>query len=308
MDSPIWPEALVKFGIEDPFEPARAAPGMRQGLRDAIVYMDVRPPDIEAVEDFTVPGPAGEIPVRLYIPFYSAAPAPCALFLHGGGYVIGDLDTHDRLCRRLAAHSGVRVLAVDYRLAPEHPFPAATDDAQAAFDWLASPEGLARAGADADRLAVIGDSAGGGLAAMLAQTRRDRIRFQLLIYPLLQLVERRKPRLKALEGHLLAAFTLDQIARAYLTDLDQARDTRVSPLFQTDLAGLPPAHIFAAELDPLLDEGKAYRDRLSASGIPARYTLGKAMPHGYVNLTAVLPGAKALVDGIAVSLGDGLRD
>ncbi|WP_300544731.1 alpha/beta hydrolase [Maricaulis sp.] len=306
MDTTGWPQTLSRFGIDDPFEPARAAPRMRKALRDATPFMDVKPPALERVEDLAIPGPAGEIPARLYTPFGSASPAPTTLFLHGGGYVIGDLETHDRLCRRLAAHGGVRVLAIDYRLAPEHTFPAAVEDAQAAFDWLAG-EGAEVTGANPARLAVAGDSAGGGLAAMLAQTRRRQIRFQLLIYPLLQLVERRKPRLKALEGHLLAAFTLDQIARAYLTDMEQAGDPRVSPLFENNLAGLPRAHIFAAELDPLLDEGAAYRDRLLALGTPTGYTLGKALPHGYFNLTAVLPGTKALVDQAALALGDGLR-
>lgn len=307
MDTTQWPEALVKFGIEDPFEPARTAPRMRQALRNATPHMDVKAPDLEAVEDFAIPGPAGDIPARLYIPFGSVGPAPLTLYMHGGGYVIGDLDTHDRECRRLAAHSGARLMAIDYRLAPEHPFPAAIEDTLAAFDWLVSDEGQARTGADPQRVAVAGDSAGGGLAAMLAQARREQIRFQLLIYPLLQLVERRKPRLKALEGHLLAAFTLEKIALAYLPDPELAKDPRVSPLFESDLAGLPKTHIFAAELDPLLDEGKAYRDRLIALGLPVDYTLGKGLPHGYFNLTAVLPGAKALVDAAAVALGDGLR-
>jgi acetyl esterase len=307
MDTTQWPEALVKFGIEDPFEPARTAPRMRQALRNATPHMDVKAPDLEAVEDFAIPGPAGDIPARLYIPFGSVGPAPLTLYMHGGGYVIGDLDTHDRECRRLAAHSGARLMAIDYRLAPEHPFPAAIEDTLAAFDWLVSDEGQARTGADPQRIAVAGDSAGGGLAAMLAQARREQIRFQLLIYPLLQLVERRKPRLKALEGHLLAAFTLEKIALAYLPDPELAKDPRVSPLFESELAGLPKTHIFAAELDPLLDEGKAYRDRLIALGLPVDYTLGKGLPHGYFNLTAVLPGAKALVDAAAVALGDGLR-
>lgn len=307
MDTTQWPEALVKFGIEDPFEPARTAPHMRQALLTATPHMDVKAPDLEAVEDFAIPGPAGDIPARLYIPFGSVGPAPLTLYMHGGGYVIGDLDTHDRECRRLAAHSGARLVAIDYRLAPEHPFPAAIEDTLAAFDWLVSDEGQARAGADPQRIAVAGDSAGGGLAAMLTQARREQIRFQLLIYPLLQLVERRKPRLKALEGHLLAAFTLEKIALAYLPDPELAKDPRVSPLFESDLAGLPKTHIFAAELDPLLDEGKAYRDRLIALGLPVDYTLGKGLPHGYFNLTAVLPGAKALVDAAAVALGDGLR-
>ena len=188
MDTTQWPEALVKFGIEDPFEPARTAPRMRQALRNATPHMDVKAPDLEAVEDFAIPGPAGDIPVRLYIPFGSEGPAPLTLYMHGGGYVIGDLDTHDRECRRLAAHSGARLMAIDYRLAPEHPFPAAIEDTLAAFDWLVSDEGQTRAGADPQRIAVAGDSAGGGLAAMLTQARREQIRFQLLIYPLLQLV------------------------------------------------------------------------------------------------------------------------
>lgn len=306
MDTTAWPQALTKFGLDDPFEPARAAPGLRKSLRDAIPFMDVKPPAVDRVEDLLIPGPAGDTPARLYIPFGSTAPAPVTLFLHGGGYVIGDLETHDRLCRRLAAHGGVRVLAVDYRLAPENPFPAASDDALAAFDWLTGV-GADTAGADIERIAVAGDSAGGGLAAMLGQVRREKIRFQLLIYPLLQMVERRKPKLKALEGHLLAPFALEQIARAYFTDPQQAHDRRVSPLFEDNLTGLPQTHIFAAELDPLLDEGRVYFDRLQAHGVKAQYTLGKALPHGYANLTAVLPGAKTLMDKAALALGDGLR-
>lgn len=306
MNTSDWPAALANFNIDEALEPARTAPHMRNALRNATPMLDGKPVDVDAVTDLVLPGAAGDIPARLYIPFGSQAPAPGLLFLHGGGYVIGDLDTHDPLCRRLAATGGVRVLAVDYRLAPEHPFPAAIDDALAALDWLTG-EGAKRTGIDSERLAVAGDSAGGGLAAALAQLRRDRLRFQLLIYPLLQLVERRKPKLKAVEGHLLSAFTLDQIARAYLPDDGLARDPRVSPLFTDDLAQLPPAHIFAAELDPLLDEGRAYRDRLLAHAVPCGYTLGKAMPHGYFSLTALLPGARALVNEAAVVLGDQLR-
>ncbi|WP_291841464.1 alpha/beta hydrolase [Maricaulis sp.] len=306
MDTPAWPEAFTKFGLQDPLEPARAAPRMRDALSKAAPHMDVRPPDLAEVRDLTVPGGEGEIPARLYRPLGADAPGPCTFFTHGGGYVVGDLESHDRLCRRLAAKSGMRVLAIDYRLAPEHPWPAAVDDAMAAFDWLAGP-GAGIVGAVPDRIAVAGDSAGGGLAAILAQARRDRICFQLLIYPLLQLVERRKAKPKILEGHLLASFTLDQIVRAYLTDPEQARELTVSPLLSPDLAGLPPAHIVAAELDPLLDEGQAYRDMMIAAGNTVGFTLGKALPHAYFNLTAVLPGAKAIVDETAVILGDALR-
>ncbi|WP_417487455.1 alpha/beta hydrolase [Maricaulis sp.] len=306
MDTPAWPEALTKFGLPDPLEPARAAPRMRETLSNAAPHMDVRPPEVAEVRDLSVPGAEGDIPARLYRPNGVEADGPCTFFMHGGGYVIGDLESHDRLCRRLAAHSGARVLAVDYRLAPEHPWPAGVEDCLAAFDWL-TEGGAAEIGALPDRIAVAGDSAGGGLAAILAQSRRDQICFQLLIYPLLQLVERRKAKPKLLEGHLLSSFTLDQIVRAYLSTPDQANELTVSPLLNNDLAGLPPAHIVAAELDPLLDEGQAYRDRLAAAGIPVSYAIGKTLPHGYFNLTAVLPGAKAIIDETAVILGDGLR-
>jgi acetyl esterase/lipase len=306
METPSWPEALTKFGMPDPLEPARAAPRMREVLRNATPHMDVRPPELAEVRDLDVPGADGRIAARLYRPNGADAPGPCTFFMHGGGYVIGDLETHDRLCRRLAANSGARVLAVDYRLAPEHLWPAGVEDCLAAFDWLAGP-GADEVGALPDRLAVAGDSAGGGLAATLAQSRRTQICFQLLIYPLLQLVDRRKAKPKFIEGHLLSSFTLDQIMRAYLSDPDQASDLTVSPLLNNDLAGLPPAHIIAAELDPLLDEGQAYRDRLTAAGVPVSYAVGKALPHGYFNLTAVLPGARKIVDETAIILGDGLR-
>ncbi|WP_417494241.1 alpha/beta hydrolase [Maricaulis sp.] len=307
MDISAWTRALNRFGIDDPFEPGRTAAHMRKALHEAAPHLDVTPPPLESVRDLTIPGPAGDIPARLYIPNGSTAPAPCVLFCHGGGYFVGDLHSHDALCRRLAAIGGVRVLAVDYRLSPEHVFPAAVEDALAAFDWLAG-EGAAEMGADPARLAVAGDSAGGGLAAMLAQARRGQVRFQLLIYPLLQMVERRKSKLKALEGHIFSAIALDQIARYYFADEKDASDKRASPLLEDDLAGLPPAYIAAAELDPLLDEGQAYRDRLIAAGVPVTYKLGKALPHSYFNLTALLPGAKALVDKAALALGDGLRD
>lgn len=306
MENSPWGQALSKFGFEDPLEPARAAPRLRESLRQAAPLMDAVPPPLDSVRPVSLPGPAGEMSARYYIPQGSSQPAPCALFLHGGGYVIGDLDTHDRLCARLAAKSGCRVLALDYRLAPEHPFPAAVDDALAAIDWLVG-EGGASLGVDPARLAVAGDSAGGGLAAVLGQKCRDRLRFQLLIYPLMQLAQPRKEKLKALEGHILSVFTLEQIIRAYLPDGDCAQDVRVSPLLENDLANLPATYIAAAELDPLFDEGQAYRDRLRAAGVEVEYELGRALPHGFFNLTAILPNAKDLVNRAAIALGDGLR-
>ena len=306
MSKPSWTLALAKMGLDNPFGPQRTVPHMRTALRRAAPLLDVKAPPLAAVGGLEIP--VGDIarPARLYVPESAGETGPCTLFLHGGGYLIGDLETHDLLCRRLAAKSGVRVLALDYRLAPEHPFPAAVDDMLAAFDWLAG-EGARTVGADPARLAVAGDSAGGGLAAVLGQQCRDRLAFQLLIYPLLQLAETRKPKLKALEGHLLSVTALNQIAGAYITADGDPADLRISPLLEDDLAGVPPAYIAAAELDPLFDEGQAYRDRLTAVGTPVEYVLGKALPHGYFNMTAILPGAKTLVDRAAIALGTALN-
>jgi len=306
MEASNWSRALAKFGVDDPFSPDRTAPHMRQALRTAAPHLDTKAPPIASADAVSIPGPAGDMDGRLYTPLHLDGPGPCILFLHGGGYVIGDLETHDILCRRLAAKACVRVLALDYRLAPEHAFPAATDDALAAFDWLAG-EGAAQIGADISKLAVAGDSAGGGLAAMLGQQRRSKIVFQLLIYPLMQLVERRRKTLKALEGHLFSAAALGEIARAYLPDESAASDVLVSPLLEDDLIGLPQTYLAAAELDPLLDEGIAYRDRLRAAGVEVEYVLGKTLPHGYFNLTGVLPGTADLVDQAARAVGDALR-
>ena len=228
------------------------------------------------------------------------------LYFHGGGYALGGLESHDRVCRRLCAMSGVRILAVEYRLAPEHAFPAAYEDALAAFDWAAG-EGAQRLGADPASLAVAGDSAGGGLAAAVAQERRTHIRFQLLIYPLLQLAEVRKEKLKAFEGHILSAKTLEWIRDKYVVDPAMVRDPRCSPLFCEDLTGLPPAYIAAAELDPLQAEGRAYADKLAAFGVPVDYHLARKLPHGYFNMTRTLPVAKRLVDKAGEALGAALR-
>jgi acetyl esterase len=305
MDIPPWEKVLAQLGLENPFGPEKTAPHMRRALRLAAPHLDVKAPALKTVRDLIVPGADGDIAARFYIPKGLKYPAPCMMFIHGGGYIIGDLETHDVLCRRLAARSGVSVLAVDYRLAPEHPFPAATDDVLAAFDWLIK-HGPAELKIDPDRLAVAGDSAGGGLAAVLGQKRREQIQFQLLIYPLMQLAEARKPHLKALEGHIFSVAALEQIIRAYVPEKAFTTDTRVSPMLENDLAGMPRTYIAAAELDPLLDEGLAYRDRLVAAGNTVEYVLGKALPHGYFNLTSILPGAKILVDKAGYALGDAL--
>jgi len=285
-----WSDLMSRAGLSDPFAPGTSARNGRAAMRKLVPVMETSPPDIAEVRDLTIPGPAGDIPARLYVPEASTAPAPLTVFFHGGGYVFGDLETHHRMAQRLAVQSECRLLAIDYRLAPEHPFPAAYEDCLAAFDWAAG-EGTEDMGADPDRIAVAGDSAGGGLAAAIAQARRSLIRFQLLIYPLLQLAETSKIKPKMLEGHMLSANALDWIRDTYCGEAD-LMDPRISPLFETGLSGLPPAYIAAAELDPLRDEGQAYRDRLQAAGVKVSYHLSKGLPHGFFNMTRVAMGAE----------------
>ncbi|HAQ34578.1 MAG: lipase [Maricaulis sp.] len=295
-----------KFGLSDPFTSQTGLNKVREAMKGAASVLEATPPPIASAEDLEIPVADHGLPARLYVPENAPETGPLCVFYHGGGYALGGLESHDRVCRRLCAVSGIRLLAVDYRLAPEHAFPVAFDDALAAFDWAAG-EGAKRVGADTSRLAVAGDSAGGGLAAAVAQERRAQIRFQLLIYPLLQLAEVRKEKLKAFEGHILSAKTLEWIRDKYVVDPALVRDPRCSPLFCEDMTGLPPAYIAAAELDPLLAEGHAYADKLAAFGVPVDYHLGRKLPHGYFNMTRTLPVSKRLVDKAGEALGAALR-
>lgn len=288
------------------FAPERTAPGMREALRRMIPIAELEPPGVEAIEDLTLPGPSEPIAVRVWRPFDAAENGAGLVYFHGGGFVIGDIDTHTPLCQRLAAASGVRVASIGYRKAPEHAFPAAVEDALAAFDAIRDGA-LARHGFAADRLATGGDSAGGNLAAVIAQHRKGKVAFQLLLYPLLQLVEIERADQPWQEGPLLSREVLSRIRHTYLRSPDDVRDVRVSPLLADDLKGVAPAFILAAELDPLLNEGAAYADRLAAFGVPVERVVFNTVPHGFLNMTRILPqsvdaivqAAKALDKGLA---------
>src|ERR1700691_2510492 len=220
----------------------------------------------EDVEDRTVPGPGGDIRIRIYRP-EGAESAPLVTFFHGGGWVIGDIDTHDGSCRILSRRTGAVVVSVDYRLAPEHPFPAALDDCDAAVTWVAGQaEDL---GGDPGRLAVAGDSAGGNLAAAVTLRARERggpaIAAQPLVDPAVDFTTVRPSELSTGEGYLLTAAAMHWFAAQYLGDHDPS-DPRASPLL-ADLTGLPPAVVATAEFDPLRDEGRAYADALRDAGV-----------------------------------------
>ena len=292
---------INQAGLNDLFNPRKTVTAMRDAMARMEELVEVAPPPVEEVHDIEFAGGEGPRPARIYIP-YGAQPdhGPGLIFYHGGGFMVGSLKSHDPLCRRLAAVSGVRICSVDYRLAPEHPFPAAVDDAFAAMDAALAGE-LAAYGFDPDRIAVGGDSAGGNLAATVARERRDALSYQLLLYPLMQLLQTKKDRPRWQEGPLLSEFTLEEIRKHYIRDAEPA-DVRISPLLAEDLKGLPPAYILAAEMDPLLDEGAAYRDRLTASGVHVEYRLWNMVPHGFLNMSRLFPACVTAIEASAKAL------
>lgn len=265
---------------------------------------------IGGIENVRIPGPARDIALRVYTPVDAKqALLPGLVFFHGGGFVIGDLDTHDDLCRSLANGGICRVVSVDYRLAPEFPFPAAVEDCHAATKWIAAHEGdFGIAGP----LAVGGDSAGGNLAAVvtqLARTDGPKIAFQLLIYPVTQLAGPELPSMKEnAKGYFLEKQSMDWFTRLYAPDASHRSDPRLSPLLAKDLSGLPPAYVVTAGFDPLRDEGKAYADRLDEAGVPVTYVNYPGMIHGFFGMRGLIPKAREAVAAAAAALHAGLSE
>ncbi|CAM5795776.1 alpha/beta hydrolase [Rhizobacter fulvus] len=269
------------------------------------------PPDMAQVRDLQASGPHGSIPLRAYRPLGAAddAALPVLVYYHGGGWVIGDLDTHDTLCRELANGAGCAVVAVDYRMGPEHPFPAAVDDCVAATRWVHAH--AAELHVDATRLAVGGDSAGGNLAAVVSLTVRDGgdlpIAFQLLIYPATDQRRGHASHTENAQGYLLTRDTMDYFTGHYIRDRAQYTDWRASPLLHEDLGRLPPALVLTAGFDPLRDEGKAYAERLTAAGNRASYVCFDRQIHGFVTMGKVLDEANTAVALCAAELRRAFR-
>ncbi|MGN6203204.1 MAG: alpha/beta hydrolase [Solirubrobacterales bacterium] len=260
------------------------------------------------VEAVAITGPAGRIDARLYVPEAAGEPAPLLVYFHGGGWVIGDLETHDDPCRFLASRAGVRLLAVDYRLAPEHPFPAAAEDALAAFEWATA--NAERLGIDRERIGVGGDSAGANLAAATCLTARDKgaalPAMQLLIYPVAETAGTAPSRRTFGEGFLLTRGDMDWFEDHYLPPGVDRGDPRVALLNATDLTGLPPAYIATAGFDPLRDEGEAFAARLREAGVAVALQRHPGLIHTYANLTAICPTARAAMHEAAGALRLGL--
>jgi len=263
---------------------------------------------VASVAEQTLPGPAGELGTRLYVPFGASTPGPLLVYLHGGGWVLGDLDTHDQTCRFIAREAGVRVLAVDYRRAPEHPFPAPLDDAVAAVRFAIAEAG--RLGADPARVAVGGDSAGGNLAAatarLLSQDQGTAPAFQLLIYPVTDLSHKRRSYRLFPDGFFLTERQMDWYRDHYLPAADAALDPRASPLLADDLAGLPPSHVAVAGFDVLRDEGEEYATRLREAGVPVSVRRHTGLVHGFCNTVNVGRASRAAMLEVTTALRAGL--
>ena len=260
------------------------------------------PPAMQSVEDMRVPAPHGAIPVRVYKPqtLPKADLAPVLVYYHGGGWVICDLDSHDVVCREIATKAGLVVVAVDYRLAPEHKFPAAVDDCIAATDWVA--RNAAKFGVDADRLFVGGDSAGGNLAAVVSMHARDnngpRVKGQVLVYPVTDLAMNTASYRDSEAGVLLTHSMMRWFRDHYLTDHKQIDDWRASPLRMANLKGLPPAFVLTCGADPLHDEGEEFARRLKHAGNDVIHADYPGQFHGFLTMGRLLPEANKLVGEI----------
>jgi acetyl esterase len=265
-------------------------------------YPDERVP----AHDRGIPGPAGEIPIRVYTPAASE-PLPVVVFFHGGGWVIGDIETHDATCQQIATSVPAVVVSVDYRLAPEHRFPAALEDCLAATRWVGAHAG--ELGADGSHLAVAGDSAGGNLAALVALQARNQggppIVFQLLVYPATDLTCSFPSHVENGEGYLLTSESIRWFLDHYISEPER-KGSYASPHFAEDLSRLPPALIITAEFDPLRDEGEAYAARLKEAGVPVTLTRYDGMIHGFFGMELVIDGAARAVQQAVSALRQAL--
>ena len=268
--------------------------------------------EVASVRDLRIAGPGGELALRIYrgAGTRSDEPLPGLVFLHGGGWVIGNLDSHDRLCRSLANQARLCVIAVDYRLAPEHPFPAALDDSAAAWQWAC--EHAQELAIERGRIAIGGDSAGGNLAAVVALMGRDgtvpTAQYQALIYPVVDLGARSDSYRRVTSGVPLTAATMHYFIDHYTPNSADRQDWRASPLLAATLAGAPPALVVTVAHDPLCDEGRAYATKLEADGVRVTALhLGDHM-HGMLMHGKLMRASKRMVDFVAATIGAELRD
>jgi acetyl esterase len=281
---------------------------IRRSMTRLAEAADVRHVPIGGVEDREVTSPDGPIPIRIYTPCeVNADRLPSIVYFHGGTGVFCGIETHDGLCRLLASSSGCKVISTEYRLAPEHPFPAAIEDGACVTRWVA--EQAAELEVDPARLVVAGDSAGGTIAAVISQlaTREGgpRIALQVLLCPVTDLAEDTESRRVFSEGFFIERSTLEWAKSMYCAGADLG-DPRISPLRAESLVGLPPAHVHTAEFDPMRDEGEAYARALAAAGVPVRYTCHAGLIHHFYCMAGAIPIGRAVLASVGAAIHDAL--
>ena len=276
----------------------------RQQFEKTAPILDARPVKLHRIENFTIPGPGGDIPIRSYMPRDSAEPLPVLVWYHGGGFVVGSLNSYDAICRWLSKHADCLVLSVDYRLAPEHPFPAAVEDSFAALQWAA--QNAALLGGDPSRLAVAGDSAGGNLATVSSILARDtgnpELALQLLVYPGTAAVPESDSHHRFAQDRILSRKTIQWFYQQYLQNPADKSDFRYAPLLAENLSGLPPTLLILADHDPLYDEGLAYGERLRAAGNDIEIITYPGMVHAFFSMSNAVDAAKDALQRSATTL------
>ena len=301
--------ALAKWNGETSLVEGRTVEQARAENLEGVPIVTGPPRPMARVESLSIPGPESEMAARLYVGLGAPrSPQPLLVYFHGGGWVIGDLDTHDGACRFLAEHSGCRVLSVEYRLAPEHPFPKPVEDVVAAFAW--AHEHAAELGCDPARIAVGGDSAGGNLSTALCLQNRDagnpQPAMQLLLYPCTDAVGGQQSRDTFAEGFLLTRNDMEWFENHYIPDGIDDDEPRASMMRARDVSGLPPAYIATAGFDPLRDEGEIYAERMREAGVQVVPQRHPGMIHGFANLTEICPSARTAMLEVAGALRMGL--
>lgn len=292
---PLDPRAqrfLERLAAASPQNALTLTVGARRAALAQLLAMSAVSVPVAGVENRSLPGPAGPIPLRVYTPLAAAAaPAPGLMYFHGGGFVCGSLDTHDGIARALANACGARVISIGYRLAPEHPFPAAIEDGCAAARWVA--QRASELDLDPSRLAVGGDSAGATLATVVCQMTTDSVRWalQVLLCPIMDYLAPTASRAELASGYFLDQATLEHDLKHYLGPGTDPADPRVSPLRARELSHLPPTCIHTAEFDPLRDEGREYAQRLERSGVRTLYRCHSGMIHLFYGMGALIPYA-----------------
>ncbi|WP_246813868.1 alpha/beta hydrolase [Leptospira gomenensis] len=281
----------------------------RKFYRRSVGMFDLPKENTYRIENFSIPVESGRIGVRLYRPSETEDPVPALVYFHGGGFVIGDLETHDSSLRYISKISNIIIISVDYRLAPEHKYPSAVTDGFAAYLWIVS---FAKAlGIDPKKIAVGGDSAGGNIAAnvcILSKKKGSKSpSFQVLVYPYLDLFRLNSSRKEFGNGYALTNELLDYFNKHYLNSRDEGKETVASPIFHKRYGDFPKTYVQLAGFDPLQDEGMEFIDSLQKAGVSVRFTRYETLIHGYFNLAGMIPEAKKALDELALFLKDGFK-